>query len=74
VSGHDALNKANISERIQWLSAVGPAGIERQRVLFEHAVKETNRVITISQDQPVLRGVPANNAETKPLIERSRFG
>jgi hypothetical protein len=64
-----ALQLADISKRGELLSVAVPAGVEGENVLVKHALKQSDNVITVLQDQPVLRGIPGEDLETKLLVE-----
>jgi hypothetical protein len=49
-----------------------PAGVERETVLFEHALEETDRGLTVAEYEPVLLHVSAHGGETKFLVEGER--
>ena len=51
-----------------------PAGIEGQHVLVEHALEQADDVIPVSQDQPVVIGIPADRLENfLESIGRTKF-
>lgn len=49
-----SLQLSNIGKAIQWLCILVPTGVERKDITFEHALKESDRVSTVSKDKPVL--------------------
>jgi hypothetical protein len=67
-----ALQLADIGERGELLGVAVPAGVEGENVLVKHALKQPDHVIAVLQDQPVLRGIPGEDLETKLLVECPR--
>ena len=59
-------------ERRERLRVLVPAGVEREDVLLEHALKEPDHVIAVLQNQPVLRGIPGEGLESELLVEAPR--
>ena len=46
-----ALEVTNVRELAEWLGIVVPTGVERHRVLLEHALKEPDGVVAVLHDQ-----------------------
>jgi len=67
-----ALDVAHIGERHQPLGVLAPARIEGQDVPVEHALQQTDHVLTVLQDQPVLGEGSAEDLEAERFIERFR--
>ncbi len=67
-----ALEIANVGEDIKFLCVAVPAGIKSENVLFEHPLEQTNRMIAVFQNQPILGGVPDEDFESEFFIELSR--
>jgi hypothetical protein len=59
------LNFADVHEWIRLIALLVPPRIERQDVLFEHALKKPDYMIFISENQPILVGVSAHRFETE---------
>jgi hypothetical protein len=49
-----------------------PARVEGEHVFFEHALEKTDHAIAILHDQPILRGVSAEDFKAEFLVERPR--
>ena len=62
-----ALQIADVCERIELASVAVPAWIEGQRVLLEHSLEKTDRVVAILHNQPFLRGIAHEDLEAKLL-------
>src|SRR3990170_5185989 len=67
-----ALKLAHVCESVKFLGVTVPARIESQDVLFEHPLEKTDHVVSILQDQPVLRDISAKYIKTELLVERLR--
>lgn len=66
------LEITNISEDIEFLRVPVPARIKGEDVLFEHPLKQAEDMVSVSQDQPILRSIPGEDFETELFIKTSR--
>ena len=60
---------ADVREWIDLLRVLVPAWVEGQDVLLEHPLEQSNDVVTVLEDRPVLRDVPTERLEAKLLIK-----
>ena len=61
-----------LSEDIEFLRVAVPAGIKGEDVLFEHSLKQAEDMVSVPQDQPILRSIPGEDFETELFIKTSR--
>jgi len=66
------LEITNISKDIEFLRVPVPARIKGEDVLFEHPLKQAEDMVSVSQDQPILRSIPGEDFETELFIKTSR--
>ena len=64
------LQFTNIGELRQWLGVLIPAGIESECVPLEHSLEESDDVIAILHDEPVLGTISAELGEAELFVER----
>ena len=64
-----ALEGAHIRQDVKLLGIAVPTRVEGQHVSFEHTFKETDRMVSVLQDQPFLRSISAEDREAQLLIE-----
>src|SRR5262249_12243849 len=64
-----ALQLANVGELVQLVAVLIPTGIEAQGVLLEHPLEESDLVVTVLENEPVLGGIPAHGLEAERLVE-----
>src|SRR5439155_15433300 len=67
-----ALQIADVGERGELLSVAVPAGVKGENVLLKHPLKKPDHVIAVLQDQPVLRGISAEDLEAELFVEPPR--
>src|SRR5215212_1415033 len=67
-----ALQIADVSKRGELLCVAVPARVEGENVLLKHALEKSDRVTTVLQDQPILRGIPSEDLETELFVESPR--
>lgn len=63
------LQLADICKWLDILRVLIPARVEGQDILLKHPLKETDDVIAVFQDKPVLRDVAAERLETELLVK-----
>ena len=66
------LEIANINEDIEFLRVAVPARIKGEDVLFEHPLTQAQGMVSVLQDQPILRNIPGEDFETELFIKTSR--
>ncbi len=66
------LNLPDIGEAVERLSRGVPAGIERQRVLIKHALKEADHAARAFHDQPALVGIACKDFKTEFFVKCAR--
>ena len=64
------MNIADVCECLKGLSRGVPAWIERQRVLFKHALKLADHAARALHDEPALAGISADWLEPEFFIKR----
>lgn len=50
-----------------------PTGVECEDVLLKHALKKSDNVIAVFEDDKLVRGLPVEHGKAKFLIKRQRF-